>query len=367
MGKQLFEIIFNFNSSIGSVRASEGYSTADKLITSLQSLQKEIAPLLESAPRGHAFITSSGKMSLMSTVCALGQSSAGMSAVDQVRVLEAAFTGDGPFATVEFPFFMPAIGDGQFLAACYQFVMRHAGNTNDTGSDYLMAVALLGFAGGTQNAALLQALDEVNEGGGHQARAETVEFLIRELPHNPKFDNQAALTLYANGGLDRCLELSIDPKQLLARMIKNLEDASLPLADLRKLHAFCNEVNNHLFSCLVIPRKTHNKNAEALIELALDLNKGSGRVMQSSSTLAHMNLTASQLVKIASFSNRSGHIMQSRISMGGYEESDLKAAVQSLDASVQYQVIDRLQIKNLYTSSELNLITGRRLERDLGL
>lgn len=367
MGKKIFEIIFNFNLAIGNIRASQDNCIAGKLIASLQSLQKDIAPLLENAPRDHAFITSSGKMSFMSTVCALGRGSAGMSAIDQVRVLEAAFTGDGPFATVEFPVFMPVMEDGKFLASCYQFVMKHAGNTNDTGRDYLMAVALLGFAGGTQNAALLHALDEMKGSVGHQVSAESLDFLIRELPHNPKFDNQAALTLYANGGLDRCLELSIDPKHLLARMIKNLEDASLPLADMRKLHAFCNEINNHLFSSLVIPRKMHNRNAEALIELALDLNKGNGRVMEPSSTLALMNLTASQLVKITSFSSRSDHIMQSRISMGGYQESDLKEAVQSLDASVQYQVIDRLQIKNLYTSSELNLITGRRLERDLGL
>lgn len=365
MDKKAFDHLINFNLSINTVSSKGGSLIADELIRHIESLQVKISPLLVNNPKAHAYVAKSGKMSLMSTLCSLGESNEDMTVSDQIRVLEAAFTGNGPFAGVEFPVFKTEIDQPKFLASCYHFVMKNVGNTNDAGKDYLLAISLMGFAGREPYEQLIGYLDEAEALGSTQMRAESLEFLLRELPLNPSFDNWAALSVATSGGLERCLDLRIDPEQLLGRILENLRVAEgVSLGDLRKIHSFGNQINNHLFANLAITRKAHFENAESLLGMALDLSKGSDRVMEPPGQLALMNLTASQIVKITSFSSKSDDLMRRRIS--GYNEKDVKAAIDRLDASVQYQVIDRLEIKDLYTPRELNLITGRRLERDLG-
>ena len=106
-----------------------------------------------------------------------------------------------------------------------------------------------------------------------------------------------------------------------------------------------------------------------MLELALNHRSGDqgASLIGSNGSLSSMRLTASQVIKIASLSAKSDSLMKQKLSSGAFEQEDIKAAVQRLDAGVQYQVISRLDLKSLYSSRELNLIGGKRLELELGM
>lgn len=367
MERRAVHHIIDFNLMINRPTNLGSSEVADDLINCLRSFQAEISPLLESSPRDHAYITSSAKMSLMSRLCALGCSKTNMTAPDQIRVLQAGFSGDGPFAGVSFPVYRPVGEDPKFLASCYHFVMNHSGNTDEAANHYLMAISTMGFVGGEPYSELLTHLKEAESASFGESRIDALDYLISGIPINARFNNTTAVVLYENGGVDRCIELKVDLQELFRRMVDGLKNCSASLTDLAKIHTFCNQINSHLFKSLEITRIDHQSNAGELLALALDLSKGSEILLDTSPSLSYLSLTANQVIKIASFSSKRDTIMKSWIDGGVFDDHDIKDAVKRLDASVQHQVIDRLELKSLYSPRELNLITGRRLEREMGL
>lgn len=369
MDKQNYQHLIDFLVSINNAHLIEKTGVADELVASVRLLQKKIAPLRQSNPRDHAYIVSSSKMTFMATVCAIGSTSDVMTVVDQIRVLEAGFTGDGLFANVQFPMFKPANHEVKFLAACYCLVMNHSGNTNETANDYLLAVSMMGFAGGESFKALKTHLQQVESARVGQSRIDAVDYLVREIHINPKFTNDAACTLASTGGVHRCLNLKIDPEQLLDRIMENIGSSRTMNSQLPRLHLFCSAINDHLFTSLMISRSRYIKNSEKMLELALNHRSGDqgASLIGSNGSLSSMRLTANQVIKIASLSAKSDSLMKQKLSSGAFEQEDIKAAVQRLDAGVQYQVISRLDLKSLYSSRELNLIGGKRLELELGM
>lgn len=367
MEKTTFSHIIDFNIEINRLKTSNKPGLENDVIELLAEFKKKITPFSHSSPKDYAYITSSAKMTLMSTVCSLGTASTSISPSAQVKILEAGFTGDGVFSGVPFPAWRPVRDEPKFLAACYHLVMNHPGNTNESANSYLLALSMMGFEGGEPFGEFKSCLVEIEAHNPGTSRVEVADYLVRELPLNSRFSNETAAFLQDNGGLNRCLELNMKLDELMGRMIENLEDSSAPLSDLAKIHTLCNSINSHLYTNLAISRSGYQRNAEALLTLALDLKKGGGRILEASESLPNISLTANQVIKIASFSSKSDDIMKRWVSGGTFEEGDIRAAIEQLDAGVQHQVIDRLDLQGLFSSREMNVITGRRLERELGL
>lgn len=369
MDKEAYEFLIDFTMMIHYARSCAASQVADELILQMNGFMVEIEPLRDSRPKDHAFIAARAKTSLMA---ALSHSSAtGMDALDIVRVMEAGFTNGGIFAGQPFPALSTTSDEICFLAASYFMAMNHPKLCVQSADEYLLAVSALGFRGGEPFKRLVDELQRIERARPGQSKVETTYFLVSEIHMNPRFGVDTALTLLAHGGLDRCREIGIAPRELMDKMMHILQTAPASVTDFSKIHGFCSKINDYLFSNLGISHKTFVDYSQKLLTLVLTMSKawpqkGEG-LLESAGPIEDMSLSLNQMLQVASLSSKNDIHFREKLSTSAYEEAMIKAEVRRLDAGVQYQVINRLDLKSLYSPRELHRMNGQRLEHDLGM
>lgn len=342
---------------------------AEEMITFLRRFDQELELIRDSRPADLAVVMNRTRSILVGTLSAVRDGE--MSATDIIRVLESAFGGGGLFAREAIPWVEPAIGEVKYLAACFYMAMNYAKANRSMSEDCIMKVASMGFMGEADYTRFKDELKVVEKLYPGRSHVDVVDFLVSDLHMNPRFDHKNALLVYASGGLARCLEIGTSPAELMHKIMDNLERTPVSVDDFAKLHQFCTDINAHLFENLSISRNTFSDNAEKLLSLTLKLTKSrpalGAQLAEKVPSIRGMGLSVSEIMGFASVTSKGDNQIKEKLATSSFKDVEIKAAVQRLDAGVQPQVINRLELNNLFSRSEMNRIKGRRLEQDLGM
>lgn len=369
MDKSAFEYIVDFAHAMNGICQKGDPQMADEIIEYMRQFKIAVGTIEFSRSDDGKRIRSAAKTYLMSNLAQLPDEK--LHVGNAVEIMETAFSNNGLFAGEQFPWVMPSKGQVTYLAACFYMVVNNPILSHDSLNHYFELVSSIGFAGGQESRSLAAQLGEIEKVRPGRSKIDVLDNLIREPHMNPAFDNLSALAMCNHGGLKRCLQLGINLDELLFRALDNLSKSPTGHVSLPTLHDFCTEMNDHLFSSLVIGRKIHEENKGKLLGLALNLSKSKPgyveRLIEKAGSIRDISLTASQVISYAILSKKNDLQVREKLTTSSFPQNEIKEAIKRLDARVQYQVITRLELNQLYSSRELNRITGKRLELDLGM